>query len=160
MPLADYTMCLYDMPWCQPILEPALMSILNITWRNLLTGFTYSVKETNLFPKKISRYTVLCYHTSAVIYTVFVCDVWQIMYNIAVSLPLSLFCCRCCVVEIKDGQMDLSLRASRIGEGSNEWLGEKGGKEDPEVTSLQDLAVGKVLRGYVKAVTDVGVFVR
>lgn len=31
---------------------------------------------------------------------------------------------------------------------------------DPEITSLEDLAEGDVVRGYVKAVTNVGVFVR
>lgn len=31
---------------------------------------------------------------------------------------------------------------------------------DQEIASLEDLDVGKVVRGYVKAVTDVGMFVR
>ena len=31
---------------------------------------------------------------------------------------------------------------------------------DPEITCLEDVEEGKVVRGYVKAVTDVGVFVR
>ena len=31
---------------------------------------------------------------------------------------------------------------------------------DPEITSLQDLAVGQIVRSYVKAVSDVGAFVK
>ncbi len=61
---------------------------------------------------------------------------------------------RCCVVnKMEDGKMNYSLRASQIG-------GSKDCVEDPEVETISDLSKGQVLRGYVKAVTDVGVFVR
>ena len=80
---------------------------------------------------------------------------------------------RCCVVATSGSKLDLSLRRSRTGEAptdlvqtddtDNEDEGEMGvsqGSCDPEITSLQDLDVGKIVRGYVKAVTDVGAFVR
>lgn len=38
--------------------------------------------------------------------------------------------------------------------------GNKESVEDPEIESISDISKGQVLRGYVKAVTDVGVFVR
>ena len=81
--------------------------------------------------------------------------------------------CRCCVVGVSGTKLDLSLRSSRTGESlvdleqtdgsEDEDEGERGVSQvscDPEITSLQDLAVGKIVRGYVKAVTDVGAFVR
>lgn len=51
--------------------------------------------------------------------------------------------------------MDLSLRASRVH--GNTVLGDS---PDQEITSLDDLPEGTVVRGYIKAVTNVGVFVR
>ena len=85
---------------------------------------------------------------------------------------------RCCVVAVAGSKLDLSLRGSRTGElaedvqtDADDSEGEEGGGGDgaggvskrscdPEITSLEDLDVGKVVKGYVKAVTDVGVFVR
>lgn len=78
---------------------------------------------------------------------------------------------RCCVVSIAGNKLDLSLRGSRTGESSTDDLqtdvedddtGEGVSEKscDPEIASLEDLDVGKVVRGYVKAVTDVGVFIR
>jgi ribosomal protein S1 len=80
---------------------------------------------------------------------------------------------------VDGSKLDLSLRRSRTGEpaddvimkmtdteGEGEEEEERGkgvAKEescDPEITSLEDLEVGKVVRGFVKAITDVGVFVR
>ena len=52
-----------------------------------------------------------------------------------------------------EDKVDLSLRASRTGEQVKE-------EADPEIASLEDLAEGDVVRGYVKAVTNIGVFVR
>ena len=84
---------------------------------------------------------------------------------------------RCCVVGVDGSKLDLSLRRSRTGDPANDTMemdtegeGEEEGEEresgvarrscDPEIASLEDLEVGKVVRGFVKAVTDVGVFVR
>ena len=88
------------------------------------------------------------------------------------------------MVGIDGSKLDLSLRRSRTGEPADvvmetdtEGEGEEGMDDDgeaeeektggvartscdPEVASLEDLEVGKVVRGFVKAVTDVGVFVR
>ena len=60
---------------------------------------------------------------------------------------------RCCVVGVDDGRIDLSLRKSRVGE-------EDGDIKDPEISSISDLKVGKIVRGYVKSKTDVGYFIR
>ena len=69
---------------------------------------------------------------------------------------------RCYVLSMTDGKLDLSLRASRTGcvVESDDGNKEEDKVTDPEVESLGDLTKGQVLRGYVKAVTDVGVFVR
>ena len=67
---------------------------------------------------------------------------------------------RCYVVGVKGTKVDLSLRASRTGEELPFGLEQGGGAIDPEISSLEDLPEGKVVRGYVKAVTDVGVFVQ
>ena len=70
-------------------------------------------------------------------------------------------CCfssRCSVVGIKgERKFDLSLRGSRIAAG----VDGRGPKvRDPEVCDLGGLSEGQVVRGYVKAVTDIGVYVR
>lgn len=62
--------------------------------------------------------------------------------------------CRCCVVGVTGDRMDLSLRVSRI---RGDAVGES---VDREIASLEDLPEGIIVRGYVKAVTNVGVFVR
>ena len=62
---------------------------------------------------------------------------------------------RVCVVKVEGDRMDLSLRPSRLSPGQPE-----GDSPDREITSLGDLSEGGVVRGYVKAVTAVGVFVR
>lgn len=61
---------------------------------------------------------------------------------------------RCCVVRVCGDQMDLSLRPSRV---STHPVGDS---PDREITSLEELPEGSIVRGYVKAVTAVGVFVR
>ena len=60
----------------------------------------------------------------------------------------------CCVVRLSGSEMDLSLRPSRV---STHPVGDS---PDKEITSLEDLPEGSIVRGYVKAVTAVGVFVR
>lgn len=92
----------------------------------------------------------------------------------------AIFWSRCCVVGFDGSKLDLSLRRSRTGEPPDDVImksdtegereedeGDERGKGvaeegpcDPEIASLEDLEVGKVVRGFVKAVTDVGVFVR
>ena len=62
---------------------------------------------------------------------------------------------RCCVVRVAGDQMDLSLRPSRLS--TSPPLGDS---PDPEITSLEGLPEGSIVRGYVKAVTAVGLFVR
>ena len=78
------------------------------------------------------------------------------------------------MVGVDGSKLDLSLRRSRTGEPASDIMqtdteGEEEGEGgegvagrscDPEIASLEDLEVGKVVRGFVKAVTDVGVFVR
>ena len=60
---------------------------------------------------------------------------------------------RCCVVGVDDSRIDLSLRESCVGE-------EDGDIKDPEISSISDLKVGKIVRGYVKSKTDFGYFIR
>jgi len=67
---------------------------------------------------------------------------------------------RCCVVAVDGDKVDLSLRASRTGNQMEQVEGEADTPSDPEIASLEDLTEGGVVRGYVKAVTNVGVFVR
>ena len=54
---------------------------------------------------------------------------------------------------VNNGRIDLSLRESHLGEEASDI-------KDPEITSISDLKVGKIIRGYVKAKTDVGYFIR
>ena len=64
---------------------------------------------------------------------------------------------------VADGKLDFSLRASRTGvvvDGAEPDGGSKESEEDPEIESISDLSKDQVVRGYIKAVTDVGVFVR
>ena len=58
------------------------------------------------------------------------------------------------MVGIAGERMDLSLRPSRVHGDTAEAY------PDREITSLEDLPEGTIVRGYVKAVTDVGVFIR
>ncbi|KAJ8365798.1 hypothetical protein SKAU_G00146290 [Synaphobranchus kaupii] len=61
---------------------------------------------------------------------------------------------RCCVVGEENHKLQLSLRPSRAH--PEKALPVK----DAEVLSIDDLKVGQIVRGYVKAVGDHGVFVR
>ena len=54
---------------------------------------------------------------------------------------------------VDDGRFDLSLRDSHLGEEGNDV-------KDPEITSFSDLKVGMIVRGFVKAKTNVGYFIR
>ena len=54
--------------------------------------------------------------------------------------------------------LDLSLRPSRIQVAGG--VATAAEIKDKEIADLEDLRVGMVVRGYVKAVTDIGVFVR
>ena len=65
---------------------------------------------------------------------------------------------RCCVVDVKGRRLDLSSRASRTEEGEGEEAGSQ--VRDPEICDLGGLTQGKLVRGYVKSVTDFGVYVR
>lgn len=53
-------------------------------------------------------------------------------------------------------KLDLSLRGSRTRPGGETEVEIK----DPEIQGLEDLVVNQKVRGYVKAITDVGVYVR
>lgn len=60
-----------------------------------------------------------------------------------------------------ENKLDFSMRASRTG--AEEVESDGGSKEcevDPEIESISDLSKNQLLRGYIKAVTDVGIFVR
>ena len=65
---------------------------------------------------------------------------------------------RCCVVGVKDGELDLSSRVSRTS--PEETTGEEREVRDPEICDLGGLVEKKLVRGYVKSVTDLGVYVR
>lgn len=80
---------------------------------------------------------------------------------------------RCCVVGVKGKKLDFSLRPSRMqqcrgveGEvgdselGDFEGLESKGEVKDPEIHDVGDLEEGQLVRGYVKSVTDLGVYLR
>ena len=54
---------------------------------------------------------------------------------------------------VNNGRIDLSLRESYLGEEASDI-------KDPEITSISDLKVGKIVRGYVKAKTDVVYYIR
>lgn len=58
------------------------------------------------------------------------------------------------MVGVDDGRLDLSLRGSRAGRSEGVEV------RDPEICDLGDVVEGQVLRGYVKSVTDFGVYVR
>lgn len=76
-------------------------------------------------------------------------------------------------MSVQGEKIDLSLRASRLAQGASEpgdshgeteeeeeKEGGSGSPLDPEIVSLEDVPEGKVVRGYVKAVTEKGVYVR
>ena len=56
------------------------------------------------------------------------------------------------MVRVDKDKLDFSLRESRV----------RGDEEvrDPEISDLGGLADGQIVRGYVKSITNVGVFVR
>ena len=62
------------------------------------------------------------------------------------------------MVKKEDSKIDLSLRESRMAAHGNEEI--SGKVKDPEINGLEDVVEGTVVRGYIKAITDVGVFVR
>ena len=62
------------------------------------------------------------------------------------------------MVEVDDDKIDLSLRSSRSG--CEDDGVDKDQPVDIEVTGVDQLMEGQVLRGYVTAVTDTGNFVR
>lgn len=57
------------------------------------------------------------------------------------------------MVRVDGDKLDLSLRESRV-------QSEESEVRDPEISDLGGLVEGQVLRGYVKSVTDFGVYVR
>ena len=79
---------------------------------------------------------------------------------------------RCCVVGVEGKKLDFSLRPSRMQQCRGdeevgdpelcdfEGLEAKREARDPEIHDLGDLEDGKLVRGYVKSVTDLGVYVR
>ncbi len=61
------------------------------------------------------------------------------------------------MVSVDGSKVDLSLRESRLAACRGEAAGEVA---DPVISGLADVQEGGVIRGYVKAITDVGVFIR
>ncbi|XP_053245269.1 protein RRP5 homolog isoform X1 [Podarcis raffonei] len=59
---------------------------------------------------------------------------------------------RCCILSSEGKKMEVSLRQSRINPKSRCKV------EDPEITSLDDLQNGQLVRGYVKSITPSGIF--
>ncbi|KAM4751117.1 protein RRP5 homolog [Anableps anableps] len=61
---------------------------------------------------------------------------------------------RCCLLDVENGKWHLSLRPSRLNPQKAKPA------KDPEVLSLDHLQLGQVVRGYVKSVSEQGVFIR
>nr|XP_014427885.1 protein RRP5 homolog [Pelodiscus sinensis] len=59
---------------------------------------------------------------------------------------------RCCVLCNKDNKIEVSLRQSRTNPKSKNKV------EDPEITSVEDVREGQLVRGYVRSVKQSGVF--
>ncbi|KAM8805938.1 protein RRP5 homolog [Eudromia elegans] len=59
---------------------------------------------------------------------------------------------RCYVLSTENGKIQLSLRQSRLNPKSSKKV------EDVEITSINDVKKGQLVRGYVKSVTPSGVF--
>ena len=64
------------------------------------------------------------------------------------------------MVGVDGDKVDLSLRASRTGESVKGVWPATDTTSDPEISSLEDVPEGMVVRGYVKAVTKMGAFVQ
>ncbi|XP_067909300.1 protein RRP5 homolog isoform X2 [Heterodontus francisci] len=60
---------------------------------------------------------------------------------------------RCCVISKNEDQLAVSLRNSRVSPGSVSSV------RDREIASIKDLRKGQLLRGYIKAIGEPGVFV-
>ncbi|XP_055013980.1 protein RRP5 homolog isoform X2 [Boleophthalmus pectinirostris] len=61
---------------------------------------------------------------------------------------------KCYLLECENGKWHLSLRQSRINPGQAKAV------KDTEVLSLDSLKCGQIIRGYVKAVIEQGIFIR
>uniref|UniRef100_A0A8C3T254 Protein RRP5 homolog n=1 Tax=Chelydra serpentina TaxID=8475 RepID=A0A8C3T254_CHESE len=59
---------------------------------------------------------------------------------------------RCCVLSNEDNKIEISLRQSRTNPKSKNKV------EDPEITCVEDVREGQLVRGYVKSVKQLGVF--
>ncbi len=82
----------------------------------------------------------------------------QPILNMSNRVCYDTFLYRCCLVGIAESKLDFSMRASRTGVEPDG--GSKECEVDPEIESISDLTKNQLLRGYIKAVTDVGIFVR
>ena len=71
-----------------------------------------------------------------------------------------MFFVRCYILSVDGDKIELSLRASRTGEEVIKDEAASKAPVDPEVRSVEDLEVGQLIRGYVKASSNVGIFVR
>ncbi|XP_048464836.1 protein RRP5 homolog isoform X3 [Rhincodon typus] len=60
---------------------------------------------------------------------------------------------RCCVISKNEHELAVSLRSSRV------YPERESSINDPEITTAKDLRKGQLLRGYIKAVGEPGVFV-
>ncbi|KAM3865426.1 protein RRP5 homolog [Diretmus argenteus] len=61
---------------------------------------------------------------------------------------------RCYLLGNENGKWQLSLRPSRLNPQQTKSV------KDPEVSSVKELAIGQMIRGYVKSVGEQGVFIR
>lgn len=61
---------------------------------------------------------------------------------------------RCCLLDVENGKWHLSLRPSRLNPQKTKPA------KDPEVMSLDQLQLDQIVRGYVKSVSEQGVFIR
>ncbi|XP_074815521.1 protein RRP5 homolog isoform X1 [Natator depressus] len=59
---------------------------------------------------------------------------------------------RCCVLSNEDNKIEISLRQSRTNPKSKNKV------EDPEITCVEDVREGQLVRGYVRSVKQSGVF--
>eukprot|EP00731_Ephydatia_muelleri_P020460 Em0013g187a len=67
---------------------------------------------------------------------------------------------KCYILSVEGDKIELSLRASRTGEEVIKAEAASKAPVDPELRSVEDLEVGQLIRGYVKASSNVGIFVR
>lgn len=86
--------------------------------------------------------------------TVSVCDIADAYKSSALSAFSKDQLIKCYLLDCENGKWHLSLRQSRINPGQNKPV------KDTEVSSLDSLKPGQLIRGFLKSVSEHGVFIR